>query len=84
MEVGQVDLAVGVDVFASFDHHGTGGLDEADGGVVGVGVQQPQTHRDVVHVPYERGEGKISPPHEKPKTENVLEIHNIYFNMYIL
>ena len=57
VEVRQVDLAVGVDMFTRFDHHGAGGLDEADGGVVGVGVQQPQTHRDVVHVSYEGGRG---------------------------
>jgi len=50
VQVRQVDLAVGVDVFARFDHHGIGGLDETDGGVVGVRVQQPQAHRDVVHV----------------------------------
>lgn len=50
VQVGQVDFAVGVDVLAGFYHHGACRFDKADGGVVGIGVQQPQTHRDVVGV----------------------------------
>ena len=50
MQVGQVDLAVGINVFACLDHHGTGGLHKADGRIEWIGVQQPQAHRDVVHI----------------------------------
>lgn len=54
VQVRQVDFAVGVNVLPGFDHHGAGGLDEANGGVVGIGVQQPQTHRDVIGISYRR------------------------------
>lgn len=50
VKVGQVDLAVGVYVFASLDHHSTGGLDKANGRVVGIRVQEPKTHWDVVDI----------------------------------
>lgn len=51
MQVGQVDFAIGVHMLPCLDHHGAGGLHKADGGVIGVGVQQPHTDGDVVCVP---------------------------------
>lgn len=54
VQIRQVDLAVGVDVLASFDHHGTGRFDKTYGRVVGIRVQQPQTHRDVVDIAYRK------------------------------
>ncbi len=36
VQVWQVDLAVGVDTFASFDHHRTGGLHKTYRRIVGI------------------------------------------------
>ena len=54
VQIRQIDLAIGVDVLASFDHHGAGRFDKAYGRVVGIRVQQPQTHRDVVDIAYRK------------------------------
>lgn len=51
VQVGQVDLAVGVDVFAGLDHHRTGGLHKTYRRIVGIRIQQPQAHGDIVHIP---------------------------------
>ena len=42
VEVGQVDLAAGVHVFAHLDLHVGRGLHKGHGGVIGMGVQQGQ------------------------------------------
>lgn len=54
MKIRQVDLAIGINVLASFDHHGTGRFDKTYGRVVGIRVQQPQTHWDVVDIAYRK------------------------------
>ena len=48
VQVGKVDLAAGVHVFADLDLHVRGRLDEGEGRVVGVGVQQGHGDGDVV------------------------------------
>ena len=50
VEVGQVDLPTLVHMLRDLDLHVRGGLDVADGGVVGMGLQEPEGHRDVVVV----------------------------------
>lgn len=50
MQVGQVDLPISVNMLPCFDHHGAGGLDETDGRIVRIAVQQPQAYGDVVHI----------------------------------
>ena len=47
---GHVHLAVHVNVATRLDLHGAGGPHVHHGGVVGVGVHDPQLDRDVVHV----------------------------------
>lgn len=54
VQVWQVDLAVGVDVFAGLDHHRTGGLHKAYRRIVGIRIQQPQAHGNIVHIPWNR------------------------------
>lgn len=54
VQVRQVDLAVGVDVFAGLDHHGTGGLHKTYGRIEGIRIQQPQAHGDIIHIPWNR------------------------------
>ncbi len=51
VQVWQVDLAVGVDVFAGLDHHRTGGLHKTYRRIVGIRIQQPQAHGNIVHTP---------------------------------
>lgn len=50
VQVGQVDLAVGIYVFAGLDHHRTGGLHKTYRRIVGIRIQQPQAHGNIVHV----------------------------------
>lgn len=51
VQIGQVDFAIGINVFPSLDHHRTSGLHKADGGIVWVAVQEPQTHRNIIDIP---------------------------------
>lgn len=59
MEIRQVDLAVGVDVLASFDHHCTGRFDKTYGRVVGIRVQQPEAHRNVVDIAFRKNKRHV-------------------------
>lgn len=54
MQIWQVDFAISINVFASFYHHGTCRFDKTYGRVVGICVQQPQTHWDVVDIAYKK------------------------------
>lgn len=51
VQVGKVDLSVVVHVLRHLDLHVLGRPHVADGRVVGVGVQQPHGHGDVVVLP---------------------------------
>lgn len=51
VQVRQVDLAVGIYVFAGLDHHRTGGLHKTYRRIVGIRIQQPQAHGNIVHIP---------------------------------
>ena len=65
VKVGQVDLAVGIYVFSSLDHHSASGLDKANGRVVGIRVQEPKTHWDVVDIACQIGEKQCNIYHLK-------------------
>ena len=54
VQIWQIDFAIGINVLASLDHHGTGRLNKTYGRVVGIRVQQPQTHWDVVDIAYRK------------------------------
>ena len=60
LQVGQVHPPVGVDAVRHFDPHVVSGFDVAQWGLVGVGVQRPHCHRNVVGVPCKSKDDVIS------------------------
>lgn len=54
VQIRQVNFAVGINVLARLDHHCTGGFYKTYRRVIGICVQQPQTHWDVVDIAYRK------------------------------
>lgn len=52
MQVWEVNLSIGINVFPGFYHHGTCGFDKTDGRIVGIRVKKPQADGNVVHISY--------------------------------
>lgn len=50
MQIREVDFSIDIDVLPCFDHHGTSGLDKADGRIEWISVEQPQANGNVVHI----------------------------------
>lgn len=58
VQVGQVDLSICIDMFPGLNHHCARWFHETNGRVVGVRVQEPQTHRNIIYISYKEKDGE--------------------------
>jgi len=82
MQVWEVNLSIGINVFPGFYHHGTCGFDKTDGRVVGIRVKKPQADGNVVHISYRRGTYSIGKGVQHKNLIHLLELDEEWTNFF--